>query len=293
MATISELLRLTLQETNDNVDTWGTVLNSGAIELIEDSFNRAEVDVTSANQTLNIDPNIDNPPHYRRMIIDIIGSPGAARNVIAPDVISTFNITKVWLVINNTTGGQTITFKTSAGGGVVIPAGVAYWCYGDGTDIVAAQVETAGTAGTTGGAASDTTLFAGLPDTAYAKLAVSNTFTAGQHISRATALTDVASVITPDLADSNSFFAIWAGNYTLAAPLNAINGSQFTIAIEQASGGPHTIAFATNTFMFENGIAPVLSLLVNDIDFLGFERVTNLTGGARWIGSVMKKLTTV
>ena len=55
MATISPLLRLTLQATGENVDTWGTVLNTGAFELLEDAFGLTTANVTSADVTLEID----------------------------------------------------------------------------------------------------------------------------------------------------------------------------------------------------------------------------------------------
>jgi hypothetical protein len=67
-----------------------------------------------------------------------------------------------------------------------------------------------------------------------------------------------------------------------------VNGSQFSIVIEQDTGGPHTITFASSTYLFENGTPPILSVGAGDIDLLGFEYVTNITGGGRWIGSILK-----
>jgi len=288
MATISPLLRLTLQDTNDNVDTWGVVLNTGTIELLEDALGLTTVTLIASGETpLNTDANIDQPPHYRRLIINIEGNPGGSADVIAPGQITAVDIAKAYLVANNTTGGHTIRFKTTGGGlGVTIPVGEAYWCYGDGTDIIAAGALTAGTA-TTAVTATNATQLGGVAAANYALTGIQQSFTAGQTALRVV-LTDAGGIVTPDIALSNTFYALWGGNWTLAAPSNPVNGSQFSIVIEQNTGGPHTITFAASTFIFENGTAPVLSTGTGDIDYLGFEYVTDITGGARWIGSILK-----
>lgn len=290
MATISPLLRLTLQETNDNVDTWGVVLNSGTIELLEDSLGYTTVTLIASGETaLNTDANTDNPPHYRRLIISIEGNPGGAADVIAPGQISAVDIAKAYLVANNTTGGHTIRFKTTGGGlGVTIPVGEAYWVYGDGTDIIAASVATAGSADTAA-LATDSNALGGVAAAGYALTGIQQSYTAGQSALRVV-LTPAATIVTPDIALSTTFYSLWDGNNTLAAPLNPVNGSQFSIVIEQDSGGPHTITFASSTFIFENATAPTLSTGTGDIDYLGFEYVTDITGGARWVGSILKDL---
>ena len=82
-------------------------------------------------------------------------------------------------------------------------------------------------------------------------------------------------------------------NLDLAAPTNATNGQVFTLAIEQGGGGPHTIGFAASTFQFANGVAPTLSTVAGEADYLAFEYVANLSGGARWWGSQLKTMADV
>ena len=43
--------------------------------------------------------------------------------------------TGIYLVYDDTTGGDDITFKTVNGGGIILDPGVATWCWCDGTDI--------------------------------------------------------------------------------------------------------------------------------------------------------------
>jgi hypothetical protein len=82
----------------------------------------------------------------------------------------------------------------------------------------------------------------------------------------------------------------------LQAPTNATNGQQFTLAIQQGAGGPHTISFQTSTFVGVGGSAPVLSTVAGDLDYLGFEYIAPAGGlaapfsGNRWIVSVLKGL---
>jgi hypothetical protein len=113
------------------------------------------------------------------MIIDITGNPGGNANVIAPAQITALDIAKPYLVANNTTGGHTIIFKTLSGTGVTVPVGEAYWCYGDGTNIIAAGVELAGTA-TTATTATDSTQLGGVVAANYALVGTQQSYTAGQ-----------------------------------------------------------------------------------------------------------------
>ena len=69
-------------------------------------------------------------------------APQAAKEMIILSGTLTGNVqiifpawTERWLIANNTTGAFTVTCKTSAGSGVVMPQGVTTMIYGDGTNI--------------------------------------------------------------------------------------------------------------------------------------------------------------
>ena len=67
----------------------------------------------------------------RKPTLIVTGTLTAARNLVLPTVSG-----QHWQVYNNTTGGFTITFKTSGGTGIDIPAGSQTRLRGDGTNII-------------------------------------------------------------------------------------------------------------------------------------------------------------
>jgi hypothetical protein len=287
MSFTSDLLAMTLQDLDDNPDTWGDVLNTSVLELLEDSFDTTTVDVTASDATLDNTVGGDVATHYRYGIIEITGTTLAVpRAVNVPeDSFSNFP-KKHWLVINNTTGGQVITFKTTTGTGITIPLGVGHLCFCDGTDIVAGSVANA-TNADTATTATDADALGTFAAALYARLAVSNIWTAGQTTQRSV-LVDSGGDLTPDLAVSNTFFHEMLQGQNVAAPTNPTNGSQFSLVVEQGVGAPWTLTFQASTFIWAGGVVPTLSLGVGDIDYLAFEYVTNIALGSRWIGSIIK-----
>ena len=287
MSFTSDLLAMTLQNLDDNPDTWGDVLNTSVLELLEDAFNTTQVDVTAADATLDNTIGGDVAGHYRYGVIDIQGtSLAVARDVNVPlDGFSNFP-KKKWLVINNTTGGQDITFKTTTGTGVLCPVGEALLVVCDGTNIIGGTAFNAVTA-TTATTSTDSDALTGVAGADFAQKAVAQTFTAGQ-VTQRVVLTDAAGDITPDLSLSNSFFHKMLQGENLATPTNPTNGAQFSLVLEQGSGAPWALTFQANTFLFEGGVAPTLSTAVGDIDYLAFEYVTNAAVGNRWVGSILK-----
>jgi hypothetical protein len=284
MSTNSPLLRLTLQDLDENPDTWGTVLNASALQLLEDSIAGTAVVDISAAQDYTLDDTAGGPTATngaRYMILDLNGSPGGARNVIVP------TRSKVYLVANTSDGDVTV--KTVAGSGPVIIAGEGQWVFCDGTDVQAASAATAVTAANATLAA-NSTLLNGIAESAFAQKAVAQTFTKGQVSERVEELIDTGNV-NIDCANSNAFYHLTTAAFNLTAPANATNGQQFSLIVEQGTGAPHAITFASNTFIAAGG-APVLSTAFGSLDYLGFEYVTGLNdiGGARWVVSMIKNL---
>lgn len=291
MSHTSQQLQLTLQDLDDNPDSWGDILNVSTLELLEDAVAgmSAVVLTSTADYTMTSTAGGDTADNYRKMIVNITGTPTGAASVLVPDDTSLgVSSTKVYLVYNGTTGGDIITFKTVNGTGIALTANVATWCYCDGTNIVAANTGTSDNSATST-LATDSLALGGVDAALYAQLALQQQYTGGQSTTRVT-LTDDANVITPDLADSDTFYALWAGNYTLAAPLNPTDGATFSLVVEQATSGtpPYTIQFAINTFVFPNAVTPSLSVGTSAVDYFAFERVTLGALGARWLASAVK-----
>lgn len=282
MSSFSPFILMTLQDLDENPDIWGSILNTSALELLEDAIaGTANVGVTGGNVTLETDPGQDNNPHYRMMILNVTGSPGQARDVIAPAT------SQVYLCANNVDAGHDITLKVAGQTGVTIPNGSAYWCYSNGTDIVAAGVELAGNA-TLATTATNATQLGGIAAAGYGPLATANTWTQGQVTERETVTSSLGN-LQINCADTNAFFIRTTESFNLQAPTNATNGQIFTLVVQQGVGGNHTISFQSSTFLFAGGIAPTLSTAEDEVDYLAFEYVTGLTTlGSRWIGSIIK-----
>lgn len=290
MSTTSPLLRLTKQDLDENPDTWGTVLNVSALQLLEDAIAGTAAVTLIDTSDYTLDATAGGPSaadSARYMIIDVVGSPGGSTNIVVPTV------SKLYLAANNTGDSSDIVVKTAAGTGATIPAGTAYFVYCDGTDVLATDAGNAATA-TTATTATNATQLGGIAAASYARLNLAQNFTQGQNTTRV-ALTLDGGNVNVDCSDSNAFYHLTTAAFNLTAPTNATNGQQFSLIVEQGTGAPHAISFQASTFMFAGGVAPVLSTTFGAIDYLAFEYVTGLSdlGGNRWVGSIIKDVSTV
>ena len=127
-STFTSSLKLTLPATGENVDTWGSVVNSGITSLIDDAVaGTAAITLAGTDYTLT---DVDGATNEaRKMFIVATGTPGAVRNVICPAV------SKLYFVRNNTTGGFALTFKTAGGSGISVANGTYKALYCDGTNV--------------------------------------------------------------------------------------------------------------------------------------------------------------
>ncbi len=131
MTTYTSSLRLV--QPADGAANWGTTVNTGLTALVDTSVaGTATITMTAADYTLS--NNNGAADEARAMVLNLTGTPGAARNVICPAV------SKVYTVYNNTTGGFSQTIKTAAGSGVSVPNGYALTVRCDGTNVVAVGV---------------------------------------------------------------------------------------------------------------------------------------------------------
>lgn len=129
MSSPSPILRLQLMDNGENPNTWGVVTNNNLGTLLEQAIAGAvTVALADSDYTLtNIDYTSD---QARRMILLVTGALTQTRTITAPAV------SKVYIVKNGTTGGQSIQIKTSASGSaaVTIPNGTTGFIYSDDTD---------------------------------------------------------------------------------------------------------------------------------------------------------------
>jgi hypothetical protein len=123
-------LRVELQTPGEGSDAWGSKLNDGALQLLEDAI-AGRVTVThddTANYTLTTANGATD--EARRMMLNITGTLTAARNVVCPTV------PKLYIAKNATTGGFALTLKTSGGTGISIANGDTMLLMCDGTNVI-------------------------------------------------------------------------------------------------------------------------------------------------------------
>ena len=127
-------LRLVLPVTGELVGTWGDTANVGLTALVDASVaGTTAVTMSDANYTLSVANGAAD--ESRQMFITLTGTLTAARNVVCPTA------SKLYFVTNNTTGGFSIVFKTSAGTGITVPNGARMIVYCNGTNVVDAVTQ--------------------------------------------------------------------------------------------------------------------------------------------------------
>ena len=117
MATFVNNLRLKEITTGDEDGTWGTSTNTN-LELITDGFSYGTKQMSSdANQTFTMpDATADATRGFYLKITSAGSLTGTREVTLGPNTVS-----KVWMIENATTGGQSITIKQGSGAGITIP----------------------------------------------------------------------------------------------------------------------------------------------------------------------------
>ena len=133
-STYSTNLKIELMTTGENSGTWGDITNTNLGTALEQAvIGYGNPDYTSdANLTISI-TNSNASQAARCLVLNVtsaFGSLTATRELIVPTA------QKQYIVQNNTTGGQSITVKTSAGTGITVPTGRKAHLYVDGTNVI-------------------------------------------------------------------------------------------------------------------------------------------------------------
>ena len=133
-STYSTNLKIELMGTGENSGTWGTITNTNLGTAFEQAvIGLGNPDYTSdANLTITL-TNSNAAQAARALVLNVtsaFGSLTATRELIVP------TIQKQYIVQNNTTGGQSITVKTSGGTGITVPNGRKAHLYVDGTNVI-------------------------------------------------------------------------------------------------------------------------------------------------------------
>ena len=108
--------RIAKPEIGADEDTWGTVINSQALDMIDDAIaGYSAISVASGNVTLT--SNNGSSDQARLPVLKFTGSPGTDRTVTASDV------KKNYWIINGVGDTSNILFKATGGSTVTVAAG--------------------------------------------------------------------------------------------------------------------------------------------------------------------------
>lgn len=232
----SARLRLRFQATGGNNNTWGSLLNTSDLQLVEDAIcGAATIVVAASDVTLSTANGATD--QARMAVINLTGTPTGPLNLNLPS-----GITKQYLVLNGT--GQVMTAQVLGAGGSVVPiqVGINQLIYCDGTNVITPAAAAVG-------AVANALALIGVPGAKYARLDIENNFTAAQGIAFSP-LTDGAT-ITANLQLSNNFFVQLAGNRTLVLN-NPADGQTIELWIQQDGIGGRTLAFPGNVHFEAN-----------------------------------------
>jgi hypothetical protein len=278
--TFTSILRVRLQQTGANTNTWGNLLNTAALQLLEDAI-AGKVNITLAGSDVTLTTANGANDQARYAVLNLVGAPGAARNVIVP------NLSKPYLVIDSTTGGFQHTIKTAGGSGVTIPAGGRQIVYCDGTDVVNIQADNSGTPPL----ATNALQLGGIPAASYARLDVSQNWTRGQAVNFSNPAD--GPTITIDCTLSNSFRTVLGGNRIIALN-NPKDGQEIDVWLVQDGTGGRTVTWPV-TVVWEGGTTPVLSTAPAAIDRfrLKYNLATNLWSGEAILNSASISSSTI
>lgn len=132
-STYSTNLKIELQANGENSATWGTITNTNLGTALEQAIVGYGNPVYASNANLTLTYTDTNATQVARALVLNVTSAvslTATRELVVP------TIQKQYIVQNNTTGGQSITVKTSSGTGITVPNGRKAHLYVDGTNVV-------------------------------------------------------------------------------------------------------------------------------------------------------------
>jgi len=128
-STYSSSLRLELQATGENANTWGVKTNNN-LNLIEQAVaGYVKITLTSASATYALDITDGAASDGRNAYIEFVGTVASAISITVPDVEKGY-----W--VKNSATGSPLTFRTSSGTGFTLPTNEWVFAISDGASVV-------------------------------------------------------------------------------------------------------------------------------------------------------------
>jgi hypothetical protein len=281
-STYTNRLGLEKQGDGENPNSWGSILNTNVIDLIDDAIAGYEV-VSVSSTGITLSDNNGTTDQSRNAALEFAGTLTANVTITIPSE------EKTYFVRENTTGSFAVQMKTAAGSALNLIQGQNTFVACDGTSIYQLDIPTSVTSFTANTLTAtnittsildatdvnSTNVSATIVNTSTVSATVLNidgtaTFS-GPVIGTVTTLTDATSIAL-DLSQGNNFYiqltSATGSSRTLENPSNETVGQCGAIYVIQAvSTGSKTMSFG-DAYRFKNGIAPTITTSINSVDLL-------------------------
>jgi hypothetical protein len=287
-STYTNRLGLEKQTDGENPNSWGTILNTNVIDLIDDAIAGYEI-VSVSGTGITLTDNNGTADQSRNAALEFAGTLTANVTITIPSE------EKTYFVRENTTGSFAVQMKTVGGTALNLVQGENTFVACDGTSIYQLDIPTSVTSFTanTLTATSITTSILDATDinstdinstnvsattinTSTVSATVLNTdgtaTFSGPVIGTVTTLTDAASVAL-NLAQGNNFYvqmtSAVGSSRVLENPSNAVIGQCGSIYIIQSVSGTatKTISFG-DAYRFKAGTAPTITQTTSAVDLM-------------------------
>ena len=282
-STYTNRLGLEKQTDGENPNSWGAILNTNVIDLIDDAIAGYEI-VSVSSTGITLTDNQGSTDQSRNAALEFAGTLTANVTITVPAE------EKTYFIRENTSGSFAVQMKTAGGTALTLSQGVNTFVACNGTSIYRLDIPTsvssftANTLTATSIATSvldatvidATTINATTVNTSTVSATVLNadgkaTFS-GAVIGTVTTLTDAASVAL-NLAQGNNFYVQMTSavgtNRVLENPTNAVIGQCGSIYVVQTVSGTinKTLSYG-NAYRFKTGTAPTITQTTSAVDLL-------------------------
>lgn len=287
-STYTNRLGLEKQTDGENPNSWGTILNTNVIDLIDDAIAGYEI-VSVSGTGITLTDNNGSSDQSRNAALEFAGTLTANVTITIPSE------EKTYFVRENSSGSFAVQMKTASGSALTLNQGQNTFVACDGTSIYQLDIPTSVTSFTanTLTATSITTSILDATDinstdvnstnvsattinTSTVSATVLNTdgtaTFSGPVIGTVTTLTDAASVAL-NLAQGNNFYvqmtSAVGSSRVLENPSNAVIGQCGSIYIIQSVSGTatKTISFG-DAYRFKAGVAPTITQTTSAVDLM-------------------------
>jgi len=275
-SSFTTLLRLEQMVQGEQSNTWGDITTDNLEKLEQGIAGYQDITLASSDYTLSTESGGDGGASDEAgvMIISSDSEISANINIIAP------NVSKLYIINNETTGGSfTVSIKTSGGSAIEIPRDESnlVWC--DGNNVFTAL--TAVSSGTIAEATNALQL-GGVVAASYALLAVKQSFTKPQTVLGASIVL-TTNAYTPNADNDTTMFLAQSevGNdYTINNPTGTpINGQIFVFHLEQHNSTPRSVTWGSE-YIFTDDTNVDVTQTVDTVDTFTCQYNANLD---RWL----------